>query len=324
LTLVDLEVIEGSIEGLDLLDKNHELIFITSRHISNKEQTHAFFKKYFPNKEFKIIFSGDAWGNAKSKAEICVEEGCDLMIEDNHKYALSCAEKGIKSILIEKPWNKEKEDNENIIRVKDWKEILEKVEELNLKKNIIEEIREFVYEECKKPTSKYGFEPYEGHFVSMVNWALKLAKMEEIDLELIEIAAWLHDIGSIIYGRKDHHITGAKIAREKLKEFNYDEEKIKLVERCILNHRGSQENNFESQEERVIAEADALSNFDNLSGVFAAAFVYEGMNQFEANKSVLKKLKNKWNQLSPKSQELVRHKYEAAKLLLGDENEQTG
>ena len=65
LALLELELIEGSLEAINFLDDNHEIYFITSRHPSNKIKTIDFFKKHFPNKNFKIIFSGDAWRGNK-------------------------------------------------------------------------------------------------------------------------------------------------------------------------------------------------------------------------------------------------------------------
>ena len=181
---------------------------------------------------------------------------------------------------------------------------------------IVEKIRKFVEEECRKPSSNYGFEPYEAHFIPVVKYAKELAVKKNVDVESIEIAAWLHDIGSIIYGRKNHHITGAEIAEKKLKELNYPQEKIELIKKCILNHRGSLASQRESVEEQIIAEADAMSNFDNLSGIFKAAFIFENHNQFSAKEAVRIKLNNKWNQLSSESQEIIKPKYDAVNLLL--------
>jgi len=183
--------------------------------------------------------------------------------------------------------------------------------------DIVQEIKTFVEDECKKPSSKYGYEPFTSHFIPMVFYADQLADKLGGDKELILVAAWLHDIGSIIYGRMDHHITGAEIAQEKLREFRYPEEKIDLVKKCILNHRGSHPSDKQSIEEQIIAEADAISNFDNLPGIFNAAFVYEGLNQIEAKESVRQKLERKWDQLQlEESKDLVRLKYEAVILLL--------
>lgn len=183
--------------------------------------------------------------------------------------------------------------------------------------NIIQEIKNFVEDECRKPSSKYGYEPFSCHFIPVVEYAEKLVDELGGDKEIIIIASWLHDIGSIVYGRENHHITGAKIAEEKLKEFRYPTEKIEMIEKCILNHRGSKQNNRESIEEQIIADADAMSNFDNIAGIFKAAFIYENKNQHEAKYSVRQKLENKWSQLHfDISKRIIKPKFEAAMILL--------
>ncbi len=182
---------------------------------------------------------------------------------------------------------------------------------------LIEKVRQFVEDECNKPTSKYGADPYPFHFVPMVAHAKKLAIELGADVEIVEISGWLHNIGSIIYGRENHHETGADIAREFLTELNYPEAKIDLVVRCIRGHRGSQNVDRTSLEEQIIAEADVMSNFDNIVGPLMAALVYEKLNQGEARKSVREKLQRKWSQLQfAKSKEIIKPKYDAAMLLL--------
>ena len=187
-----------------------------------------------------------------------------------------------------------------------------------MEKNIVEEIRKFVEEECKKPSSHYP-EAYEFHFVSMCDIARKLAVKLKADVELVEIAAWLHDIGSIVYGRENHHMTGAKIAEEKLRELNYPEDRIDKVKQCILNHRGSQEsnNNRDFIEARIVAEADILDAFNYIPKQFLATLVYEKKPLKEATDSVRQKLQNKWNQIElEESKKLIKPKYEAVMLLL--------
>lgn len=183
--------------------------------------------------------------------------------------------------------------------------------------NSIKTIKNFVEKECKKPSSKYGYEPFPFHFVPVAKRAEKLANKFGGDKEVIIIAAWLHDIGSIIYGRKNHHITSAKIAEKELKKLGYPAKKIELVKKCILNHRGSQQNSRESIEEQILAEADVMNTFENIAGVFKAAVVYENLDQGQAKVSVRKKLKNKWKQLHfASSKKMLKPKYDAAMLLL--------
>lgn len=185
-------------------------------------------------------------------------------------------------------------------------------------KKIIAKVRKFVETECQRPTSLYGHDPFPFHFVPVVKYANELYGELGGDREVITIAAWLHDIGSIVHGRKDHHLTGAKIAEKKLVELGYPTEKIGIVKKCILNHRGSKNRKRLSLEEKILVEADAMSAFDNISGIFKAAYVYEDyVTQKEAGDAVRKKLQNKWKQLHfENSKKIIRPKYEAAMLLL--------
>jgi len=183
--------------------------------------------------------------------------------------------------------------------------------------DIVQKIRDFVESECKKPISKYGYEPFIFHFIPTVKYAEKLAVELKADKEVVLLAAWLHDIGSIIIGRKDHHKTGAKIAEEKLKELGYPQKKIDQVKKCILSHRGSQRIKPQTIEAKVLAEADALSALNDITGLFQCAFSYEKLPREKAKASVRQKLENKWHQLQlEKSKRIIRPKFEAAKLLL--------
>ncbi len=123
-----LNFVEGAKETINKLSGVHELFFITARPEEVKESTVGFFKKYFPDLEAEILFSGDFYGGNKNKSELCLETGVEVFVEDDPKYALSCAEKGIKILLMDKPWNKNCE-HENILRVKNWNEILEGLDE---------------------------------------------------------------------------------------------------------------------------------------------------------------------------------------------------
>lgn len=180
----------------------------------------------------------------------------------------------------------------------------------------IQDIRMFVESECKKPTCHYGLDGWD-HLNHVYNYASSLANKYSADLEIVLLAALLHDIGSIMCGRENHHITGAEIAEKKLKELGYAENKIQLIKNCILNHRGSVGGVKSSVEEQIIADADAMACFDNIDGLFIAALVYEKKNRIDSRSSILNKLKNSWNKLSfEESKKIIKPKFEAAMLLL--------
>ncbi len=304
------------------LDNLFEIVFITSRSYDLREKTKEMLisKLNFPNLE--VYYTHDFL--VPKKSFVCKQNNVKILIEDDRHNSLDCAKEGIKVLLLDKPWNKNCPSHPNLIKVLNWEEVLEKIK--NLKENIktsnkiIERVRKFVEEETKKETSFYPL-AYELHFVSMVKIAKELAEKLGADVELVEIAAWLHDIGSVIKCRENHHITGAKIAEEKLRELNYPEDKIEKVKLCILNHRGSKEktNNRSFVEAQIIVDADALDAFNNISKQFLITLVYEGLSLNEARDSIKRKLQNKWNQLSlQEAKELIKPKYDAAMLLLGD------
>jgi uncharacterized HAD superfamily protein len=127
----NLALCEQSKESIHLLAKNNKLYFITSR--IAREGTIESLRKHFPDIDFEIVFSGNAHlqTTEKTKADICKELNIDVMIEDDKEYAKECSEKGIKVLLLDKPWNRGCKNNENIIRIKNWGEIVDKLEELN-------------------------------------------------------------------------------------------------------------------------------------------------------------------------------------------------
>jgi len=124
---VDIDFLDSAKESLEELRKGADLFLITSRPTRAIEKTNVFLEDQFGKDYFQeIIFSGKSHPDGKTKSEICDERGISVFIEDRKKYALACAEKGIKVFLIDKPWNQDCK-HKNIIRVKNWKEIMEKL-----------------------------------------------------------------------------------------------------------------------------------------------------------------------------------------------------
>ncbi len=125
----NLNLCEFSKESILKLAENHELFFITSRLF--REGTKESLDKHFLNTGYNLVYSSNPYaGNeGKTKAEICEELNIDFMIEDCKRHSKICAENGIKVFLIDKPWNQKCGVHGNIIRVKNWKEIITKLNE---------------------------------------------------------------------------------------------------------------------------------------------------------------------------------------------------
>jgi len=114
-------------ESILNLANEHEIIFLTSR--IAREGTLESLNNLFPNMRFRLIYSSNSYAkiNGKTKGDLCGEEGINIMIEDNKDYADEIASQGIKVFLLDKPWNQDYKDHENISKVYHWNEILEKL-----------------------------------------------------------------------------------------------------------------------------------------------------------------------------------------------------
>ena len=114
------------------------------------------------------------------------------------------------------------------------------------------------------------------HTERVVENALMIGKNENANLEILEVAALLHDIA-----RKEqdesrgvicHAERGGVLAREILEEMNYPEEKIKQVVHCVETHRFRKGNPPETLEARIIYDADKLDNIGAIGIARAISF----------------------------------------------------
>jgi len=114
-------------ESIVDLSKEHDIFFITSRTI--RRGTLESLKRLFPELKFELIFSSNfSVGNeGKTKGEICNEKNIDFMIEDTKEHAKDIAGRGIKVLLLNKPWNEDYKEHPNIIKVNNWKEVVDNI-----------------------------------------------------------------------------------------------------------------------------------------------------------------------------------------------------
>lgn len=183
--------------------------------------------------------------------------------------------------------------------------------------DIIENIKKDIKRRCESPNNFFGIGSYK-HIESVANNAVELATLYQADVEVCEIAGWLHDIASItdyqLY--ENHHIHGANMAEKILKSYNYPTDKIELVKLCILNHRGSVLKEKTTKEEVCVADADAISHYDALPSLFYLAFVQRKLNIDDGVEFVKNKLERSYNKMSKESKEHYKDKINMIKSIL--------
>lgn len=156
--------------------------------------------------------------------------------------------------------------------------------------------------------------------------ALLLGKKLDADLSVIEVAAYLHDIGRAgprkqYRAENDHHVTGAREGRDILQGLGCDNEFVDKVEHCIFTHRGRKGPKPESMEAEIVACADAMAHFDTFLDMFAFFLVNNPLEN--AIIGIEKKTQRNWeNKLTlPEAKEIAREKYDAVMLLLNSMKE---
>ncbi len=127
----------------------------------------------------------------------------------------------------------------------------------------------------------------------------------------------LHDVTSITNKdyTENHHIIGVEIAEEILNN-DISKEKIMLIKKCILNHRGSVLNEKNTLEDIWVSNADTMSHFYIVLSLLRMVYVEKDMPIDDGADFVFNKLQRSYNKLSKMGKEIIIPQYEASKILL--------
>ncbi|MBN2851871.1 MAG: HD domain-containing protein [Clostridia bacterium] len=116
------------------------------------------------------------------------------------------------------------------------------------------------------------------HTKRVYNMCLHLGKAEKADMEIVRLAALLHDIGRSEqdknHGKISHEKLGATMAEEILASYGVSEEIIEKVKHCILTHRFREKTHPTTIEAKVLFDADKLDAIGAIG--IGRAFVFAG------------------------------------------------
>ncbi len=131
-----------------------------------------------------------------------------------------------------------------------------------------------VADHSEKVMGKEGF-----HYISAVvaNCKMLSAELEgrgedtsTLDMDVLVIAAYLHNISTVESGFQNHHLKSAEMAVEFLRELDVPVERIRKVEQTILTHtKAVARDEWESVplEGRILYDADKLGRLSGLAVV---------------------------------------------------------
>lgn len=178
-------------------------------------------------------------------------------------------------------------------------------------KSIVEIIKDRLLEYSKKSFEKDGYDFWTNHIKHVFKHAHDLAIKRGGDVEVCELSALFHDMAMVAdFGPRDEHEKyGAQMARSMLMELGYQKEKIDLIEKCVLHHRGSKDDARDTIEEQIIADADVIAHFDNIPSLFSLAYNKMKLSMDDGKDFVKNKLTNDYRKLSPIGQKELQERF---------------
>ncbi|MFA5917494.1 MAG: HD domain-containing protein [Candidatus Gracilibacteria bacterium] len=126
--------------------------------------------------------------------------------------------------------------------------------------NLIKKITKEAKKHFKGKHGCHGFD----HTMRVYKLGVHIGEKENADLEVIQIATLLHDIGRSeqdkCKGKVCHAEIGAKKAKEILKNYDITKEKLENITHCIETHRSRGSNIPETIEAKIVYDADKLDS----------------------------------------------------------------
>lgn len=119
-----------------------------------------------------------------------------------------------------------------------------------------------------------------GHTERVYKLCMHIAEREQVDLNILKLAAILHDIGrphqDKLKGSVCHAEKGAILSKDILEKYNLDPKEIDQIVHCIECHRFRGHKVPQSKEAKILFDADKL---DAIGAVgIGRAFIFAGVN----------------------------------------------
>jgi len=175
---------------------------------------------------------------------------------------------------------------------------------------IFSEVERIVKQACV--TSAFYPESSWVHSQNVAKIARSLAAKNKGNQLVAYAAGLLHDLGSVRYGRENHHWTGARDAAVILKSLGFAPSFVAKVTHCVYAHRGSVNVKRKTRESVWVAAADAIDHFVRIDELISVTKNDLLLEEADARIFLLEKFKRDWEKIPDEARPLVRKDYEKA------------
>jgi uncharacterized protein len=176
---------------------------------------------------------------------------------------------------------------------------------------MIDAAREQMRQACARPENAFGEAFFVEHVTVMRDTAIRLADTFEADPEIVELAAYLHDIAAVqdFSALLRHAELGADLAAQFLAEQGYPRERIQRVRDCILTHSTPLPPGQATPEQVCISQADAVAQLLRPAYWLWYAFVPRAMDYKTGREWYRQRIESHWNAIAAPAKALARDAY---------------
>ncbi len=176
---------------------------------------------------------------------------------------------------------------------------------------IVDEMKRLCGGECKSSRNAFGPAFFDEHLSVVAGYATELGRALDADLEIIQLAAWLHDLSAVqdFAALPKHPELSAEIARRLLQERGYPAERIECVAACIASHSTPMQMGKGLLEEVCVSNADAMSQIVKPSYWHYYIFKVRQFGFTEGRDWLRQRVDSHWAALIPQARALIETQY---------------
>lgn len=173
---------------------------------------------------------------------------------------------------------------------------------------------ERVRRECLASANVFGPSFFEQHLAVVAGYAATLAERLGADPQVVEAAAWLHDIAAVrdAAALPEHARLSAAISRKLLHEAGWPAAAVESAARAIAAHSSPVPLGGGSPEEVCVSNADALAQIARPAYWCYVVFHIRRSGFEEGREWLRRRLQTNWDGLVEPARELIADRYVAA------------
>jgi uncharacterized protein len=161
--------------------------------------------------------------------------------------------------------------------------------------------------DCLRAENRFGAAFLEEHLQVVAGYALRLADRLGADREVVELAAWLHDLAAVrdFSTLPTHAQDGARLASGWLSRQGLPAPRVEAVRRCVASHSAPLAPGAGTVEEVCLSNADVLAQLARPAYWFHYLYGVRGLSREDGLAWFRARATEVWGALAPEARALA-------------------